>query len=263
LGVKFIESLKGIVNIFRICLIVAILAGLAAGAVSFLKVQDIIVTTRAERDDWHKKDTDEAAAHVKTKASLKATTAKLDTTTKELTQTKSDLEAANSKVADLDKRNTDLTAKLDKTTGERDEAQQKLEAWRLVGMEPDQVKGMMAELAKTQKAKEALIGENKLLASKVDEWEKRWNDFFLNDAPVLLPTGLRGKILVVDPRYDFVVLDIGKDQGAKERGVMMVDRGGKLLGKVRIKSVSENRSIANILPDWKRGEINEGDEVLY
>jgi hypothetical protein len=53
---------------------------------------------------------------------------------------------------------------------------------------------------------------------------------------VLLPTGLRGKILAVDPKYDFVVLNIGEDQGAKERGVMMVDRDGKLLGKVRIKS---------------------------
>jgi hypothetical protein len=247
----------------RICLIVAIVAGLAAGAVSFLKVQDIIVTTRAERDDWHKKDTDEVAAHTKTKANLKKTQATLDTTEKELAQTKSDLDAANSKVADLDKKNVDLTAKLEKTTGERDDAQQKLEAWRIVGLEPDQVRGIIADLEKTRQAKEVLIGENKLLVSKVNEWEKRWNDFFLNDAPVLLPAGLRGKILAVDPKYDFVVLDIGEDQGAKERGVMMVDHDGKLLGKVRIKSVSKDRCIANILPDWKRGEINEGDEVLY
>jgi len=247
----------------RICLIVAIIAGLAAGAVSFLKVQDIIVTTRAERDDWHKKDTDEAAAHVKTKANLKATTAKLDTTEKELTQTKTDLEAANTKVADLDKHNTDLTAKLEKATGERDEAQQKLEAWRIVGLDPDQVKGIIADLEKTRKAREALIGENKVLVGKVNEWEKRWNDFFFNDAPVLLPTGLRGKIIAVDPKYDFVVLNIGEDQGAKERGVMMVDHDGKLLGKVRIKTVSKDRCIANIMPDWKRGEIIEGDEVLY
>lgn len=250
-------------KLFRISLIIAILAGLAAGTITFMKVQDIIVTTRNERDDWHKKDTDEIAAHTKTKATLKTTQAKLDTTEKELAQTKSDLDSANAKIADLDKQKTDLTAKLAQTTGERDEAQQKLEAWRILGLQPEEIKAMVAELDKTRKAKEALIGENKLLVGKVNEWEKRWDDFFGGAAQVILPTGLRGKILAVDPKYDFVVLDIGEDQGAKARGEMMVDHDGKLLGKVRIQTVSKDRSIANILPDWKRGEINEGDEVLY
>jgi hypothetical protein len=249
--------------LFRICLAIAIVAGLAAGAVTFFKVQDIIVSTRAERDDWHKKDTDEIAAHTKTKATLKTTQAKLETTEKELAQTKSDLDGANAKVAELDKHNTDLTAKLEKTIGERDDAQQQLEAWRIVGLKPDEVKALIADLEKTRKAKEALIGENKLLASKVVEWENRWTNFFNASAEVLLPAGLRGKILAVDPKYDFVILNIGEDQGAKERGVMMVDHDGKLLGKVRIKTVYKDRSVANILPDWKRGDIDEGDEVLY
>jgi hypothetical protein len=249
--------------LFRISLVIAILAGLAAGAVTWFKVQDIVVTTRTERDDWHKKDTDEAAAHVKTKATLKTTQAKLDTTTKELAQTKSDLDNANAKVEELDKRSTDLTAKLEKTTGERDDAQQQLEAWRILGLKPEEIKAIEADLAKTRQAKDALIGENKLLADKVKEWENRWNDFFLGSAPVLLPAGLKGKVLTVDPKYDFVILDIGENQGAKERGVMMVDRGDKLLGKIKIKTVYKDRCVANILPDWKRGEIEEGDEVLY
>ena len=241
--------------LFRICLAIAIVAGLAAGAVTFFKVQDIIVNTRAERDDWHKKDTDEIAAHTKTKATLKTTQAKLDTTEKQLAQTKSDLDNANAKVEELDKAKTDLTAKLAKATGERDDAQEKLEAWRILSVTPEEVKAMEVNLTKIQQAKEALTGENKLLVAKVNEWEKRWNDFFGDVGPVLLPAGLRGKIVAVDPKYDFVVLNIGEDQGAKERGVMMVDRGGKLLGKVRIKSVFKDRCVANILPDWKRGEL--------
>jgi hypothetical protein len=44
---------------------------------------------------------------------------------------------------------------------------------------------------------------------------------------------------------------------------MMVDRDGKLLGKVRIKSVSKDRCVANIMAGWKNGEVMEGDEVLY
>ncbi len=57
----------------RICLIIAIVAGLAAGAVSFFKVQDIITTTRQARDEWNGKYTNEFAAHTKTKATLKKT----------------------------------------------------------------------------------------------------------------------------------------------------------------------------------------------
>jgi len=246
----------------RICLIIAIVAGLAAGAVSFFKVQDIITTTRTERNEWHKKDDAEVAAHTKTKKTLKETAAKLDATEKELAQTKSDLDSANGKVADLSKRNEDLTAKLAKTSSDLDDAQAKLQQW--AGLpDPPMIRGIIADLEKTQKAKEAVIGENKLLAAKVTEWENRWNNFFHDNTPVLLPTGLRGKIIAVDPKYDFVVLNIGEDQGVKERGVMMVDRDGKLLGKVRIKSVSKDRCVANILPSWKNGDVMEGDEVLY
>ena len=75
--------------------------------------------------------------------------------------------------------------------------------------------------------------------------------------------GLRGKIVAVDPKFNFVVINIGENQGAKQRGVMMVDKDGKLLGKVRITSVTKDECVANILPDWTRGEIMEGDEVLY
>ncbi len=246
----------------RICLIIAIVAGLAAGTVSFLKVQDIIVTTRTERNEWHTKDDTEVREHTKTKKTLKDTAAKLDTTEKELTQTKSDLEGANGKVADLTKRNEDLTGKLAKTSSDLDDAQAKLQAWSGLP-DPPMIRGIIADLEKTLKAKEALIGENKLLAAKVREWENRWYSFFKDDAEVPLPVGLRGKIIAVDPKYDFVVLNIGEDQGAKERGIMMVDREGKLLGKVRIKSVLKDRCVANLLPDWTRGEIMEGDEVLY
>jgi hypothetical protein len=246
----------------RICLIIAIVAGLAAGAITFTQVKDIITTTRAARDDWHNKDDQEVAAHTKTKKNLKDTTAKLDKTEKELAQTKSDLDAANGKVADLTKKSDDLTAKLDKTTSERDDAQAKLQQWSGLP-DPPLIRGIIADLEKTRKAKEVVVSENKLLVAKVTEWENRWHNFFHDDTAVLLPTGLRGKIIAVDPKYDFVVLNIGEDQGVKERGEMMVDRDGKLLGKVRIKSVSKDRCVANILANWKRGEVMEGDEVLY
>ena len=247
----------------RICLIIAILAGLAAGILTFTKVQEIITTTRTQRNEWKAKDDKEVAEHNKTKKSLKDTETKLATTTKTLEATKGELEASKNEVDELTKTKTDLTAKLEKANAEKDDAEQHLEQWRLLGQTTEQVKETYAERDNLKKTRDALIGENKLLAAKVVEWTNRWNDYFQGSEDVLLPTGLRGKIVAVDPKFNFVVLDIGEEQGAKRRGVMMVDRDGKLLGKVRITSVTKDKCVANILPDWKRGEMMEGDEVLY
>jgi hypothetical protein len=122
---------------------------------------------------------------------------------------------------------------------------------------------MIADLKALDKERKALVAENKLLLISRNELQARLEDLIDPNSAVPLPDGLRGKILAVDPKYDFVVLDIGEDQGVKRRGEMMVDRDGKLLGKVKIYSVQKDRCVANIMPGWNQGEILEGDEVLY
>lgn len=249
--------------LLRICLIIAIVAGLAAGGLSFVKVQDIIVTTRAARNDWNNKYTAENQKRLKADKDLASTKKELDTTKKDLAQTKTELEASNAKVSELDKHNSDLTAELEKTRADRDTAQQKLAQWDQVGLEPGKVKALIENLDKAKKALAAVNSENKILAATLKDTKNELAKLIDPNREVLLPAGLRGKVLAVDPKYDFVVLDIGDDQGAKERGEMMVNRGGKLIGKVRISSVMKDRSVANIMPDWKSGEVMEGDEVLY
>ena len=78
-----------------------------------------------------------------------------------------------------------------------------------------------------------------------------------------MPAGLKGTVLAVDPKYNFVVLDIGEDKGALERGEMLVNHSGRLVAKVRISSVEKNRCIANIMPGWGNADVMEGDQVLY
>ncbi len=78
---------------------------------------------------------------------------------------------------------------------------------------------------------------------------------------VKLRADLRGKILVVDPKWDFVVLNIGQNQGVLEDGELLVSRDGKLVAKVIVRSIEKDRCIANLVPGWKLGEVIEGDEV--
>ena len=248
--------------LLRICLIISLVAGFVAGGVGFITVKDIIVTTRAARDDFHNKYTQETTARKTAETKLKKSQADLATTTSKLTETQSQLEAANTKNTELDKQNTDLTAKLTKMTDRADTAEQKLEQWSQLPP-PEQIKGIISDLTKTREARDAVVAENKILLVSRNDLQNRWDRIFGSTAPVILPTGLKGKVLAVDPKYDFVVLDIGEDQGAKERGEMMVDRRGKLLGKVRITKVEKDRCVANVLPGWQRGEIMEGDQVIY
>jgi hypothetical protein len=44
-------------------------------------------------------------------------------------------------------------------------------------------------------------------------------------------------------------------------GELLVSRDGKLVAKVVVRSIEKDRSIANVVPGWKLGEVIEGDEV--
>ena len=69
--------------------------------------------------------------------------------------------------------------------------------------------------------------------------------------------------MAVDPKYDFVILNIGREQGVLENAKMLVNRDGKLVGRVQITNVEPNRSVANILQEWKQDELMEGDQVIF
>jgi hypothetical protein len=78
-------------------------------------------------------------------------------------------------------------------------------------------------------------------------------------------SGLTGRILAVNPGWNFVVLSVGDRQGAATGGVMIVTRGGEPIGKVRITSIEPSTSIADLVPgSVRRGiSIQPGDTVVY
>ncbi|MGA3182489.1 MAG: hypothetical protein ABSF38_19340 [Verrucomicrobiota bacterium] len=249
--------------LLRICLIIALAGGLAVGVVNFVKVKAVITNTIAERDS---EKTAKLAAQddaKKTHATLKTTQAKLDTTTRELAQTKTELEEANGKVTDLQKQNGELAAHLKETQAARDKSDQELSKWTQLNVTPQQVIQTIADLKKTIAERDQFIAENQLLNKKNVELKDELATLTGKEENPPLPAGLKGKIVAVDPKYAFVVLDIGDDKGVVPRAVMLVARDGKFIGKVQISKVEGNQSIANIMPAWRQGPIMEGDQVLY
>ena len=179
----------------------------------------------------------------------------LDDTQKQLVTTKAQVESEQ-------KRANGLKQDLDKTRLELTEAQQELSRWKLVGLDPSQIKDLIASEKTLRTANQAMQGENKLLSKKVVDQAKRILELTGTQEDVPLPPTARGKVSVVDPKWGFVVLNVGEKQGVEKNGVLMISRNARLVAKVRIMSVEAERSVANVMPGWKLGEVMEGDLAI-
>jgi len=247
----------------RIFLILAILTGLGAAGVTFFKLKDTLVAAQDARDDYYKKMNDEKAAKEKEMAAHKKTQATLATTQNTLKTTQAALEAQTAKVADLDKQVTEQKTRLTEVTTARDAAQQQLEVWRQIGMTPQQVLQQGVKLKDTEKQRDAFTLENKLLTQKLEETKDILASVIGSNDVVRLPPNLRGTIVAVDPKYNFVVLNIGRSKGAAARGEMLVNHDGRYVAKLAITSrVTDTECVANIIPGSATGSVQEGDEVI-
>lgn len=248
--------------LIRISLILAIIAGIAVGVLNIVKVKTIIETTRKERDDWHSKYDTTYAELTKTKATLKQTQTELADTKQQLDSTKKDLAAANSKVNDLTKQVATLTDNLNKANSDLEDAKIALEKYKSAFPTPELALSAAKDLKAAQDREGAVEDEKKVLQRELVRVKNKLAVYEDPNKPVSLPANLLGKVLVADPKWDFVVLNIGADQGAMERGQLLVNRDGHLVAKVVITSVQKDRCIANVMPGWKLGDVLEGDQVI-
>jgi hypothetical protein len=247
----------------RIVLIVALVAGLASVALNLVKVRDKITTLITERDDWKSKFTKTDAELRTTKSNLETATKKLKETETELASTKDERDKAVAEAEAQKKQAAGLADQLRKTKEALDDAQARLAAWDALGIQPEQIKEVLAQLKQAQKEREDSDRKLRLLTFQYGKATNELARYMTEGGYVApLPPDLKAKVVVVDPKWDFIVIDVGQDQGALEDGQMLVSRNGKLVAKVRIRSVDRDRSIANVVPGWKLSDIMEGDLVV-
>lgn len=81
----------------------------------------------------------------------------------------------------------------------------------------------------------------------------------------LAKQGLEGRVLAVNPAWNFVVLSIGDKQGVTNNSEMLLKRSGQYLGKVRITSVEPSTSIADIVANTLPAgvAVQPGDSVIF
>lgn len=259
---RSVESIENHTMLIRISLIVAIVAGLAIGALNFVVVRDKITTLQTDLANTKATLATTQSELAKTKGDLTRTKTDLAETKKTLETTSAERDKAVDDAAVQTKRAGQLSDELAKTKKDRDDAQADLAAYKISGFTPEQVANLGKTLKQTQDGLAAMQSENKILARKIDRLSYELAKYKGSNIVVYLPATLSGKILVSDPKWDFVVLNIGEEQGVKTDGELLVNRDGKLVAKVIVRSIQKNRAIANVMPGWKLGEVLEGDQVI-
>ena len=184
---------------------------------------------------------------------------------REANNAKTRLSKAESDLVDQRQRADGHEANANKLQAELVDARKFSESWRLFQQANGtqvQIRQKLATFADVNNQRANFLAENVILLSQIEKIGVELSRYTGTSVKVSLPQNLHGTVTAVDAQFDFVVLDIGESQGAREHGELLVSRGEKLIGKLRILDVKKDHSIANILPDWKQGEIQTGDLVI-
>jgi septal ring factor EnvC (AmiA/AmiB activator) len=246
----------------RIFLLIAIVAGLTAGVLNFVKVKENITVLRTDL-----KTTQDNLASTKTdlnntKSTLAKTESDLKRTTQQLAAAVAERDKAVKAEALAQQRAQKLTDEMTDVRKKLDDAQAELAAYKVAGMTPLEVANANKQIKELQNTLNALRAENKILGTTIRNLKSELAIYRDPDSRPSLPATLHGKVVVYDPKWEFVLLDVGEDQGVVVNGELLVNRNGKLIAKVIVRSIQKDRCIANIVSGWKYGELIEGDSVI-
>lgn len=246
----------------RICLIVAIVAGLAVAGLNFVKIKETITTLKESLASEISQKEAAQTELASTKKNLDQTTKERDAAKAEIASTQEERDKAVAEAENQTKRASRIADELAKTKQDLGDSQGEMAAWKALGISVDKVGTMITELKRVKEERNTIAEANRISEQKVASLKNRLMQYEDENYRVELPSSLQGKVLVADPKWDFVVLNIGQNQGLLENGVLLVNRNGRLVAKVQVRSVQPDRAIANVLPNWKLGEVMEGDQVI-
>ncbi len=129
------------------------------------------------------------------------------------------------------------------------------------GLTPPVIRRINTDLPKATNELSTLKAEQRVLMTQHVKAVGELQSFLNPKGAVALPS-LSGKVSAVDPKWDFVILDIGANHGLLKNGELTVSREGKLIARVKVARVETDYAIANVMPGFKKSEIKEGDAVL-
>lgn len=246
--------------LLRIALIIALAVAVAGLGLSFVlrqRVNDL----SAQRDQFRTERDEAQQAERQAKTETAQAKKEAKEASDKLAETEQQLADVTKKATELEERGTRLASDLERTTTERNTAQQKLARWEATGIQPDQILDVKAEARKLKAERDAYAEEKTVMSREIARITEKLHIYEGVITEVTMPD-VRGAVVAFDKQYRFVVLNLGSDQGLKETGKMVVSRNGNLVAKVQLVRVEPQRAVGNIMSDWANAEVQAGDEIM-
>ena len=245
----------------RAILILAMLISAGSVALAFL-VGGNLNTVKEERDtalDAQQVAEDERAL---AERNLEEAREDLDNANSRLSQAEDALAQARSALTEQMERADDAETRLTEVITERNNINIELQKWRLTGLSVDQVLTLRDDLSNAKREVAALNAENRELGREVTVLDNRLKLFEEEDYEVKIPASIDARVTAVDPKFAFVVLDVGANRSVLEKAKFSISRGNKLIAKVQVSNVESGLSYANVLPGWNAADIRPGDRAI-
>jgi chromosome segregation ATPase len=249
--------------LLKVSLIIAILASIGTLVLSHLQVADKVKEVQDNLQTTQGNLTTARRELDTARKEKKKVSEEKDQLSKELAEAQSNLETATSKWKEQEARAVRFETNYNKASADLLRATRDLASWNALQIPIDQVHAKLADLRKAEEANAVLAEEKKVMARAVTDLKLRLKKYEKEgEAEEVVMEAMKGKILAVDPKWEFVVINLGSNHGAKERGELLVSRKGRLVSKIRISRVEADRSVANVLPEWTGPEKVEVEDVV-
>lgn len=111
--------------------------------------------------------------------------------------------------------------------------------------------------------KNQLEERNEQLAAQVSRYEEVVSAKGINiDDPIDgAPPERNGRVLEIDRPTQLVLVSIGYDEGLRPGHLLDVTRGGRYVGRLKVRKTETDRAVAEIMTDYSEGILQEGDRV--
>ena len=256
----------------KIFVIVAVVLSLATAALGFLN-KTKLSESRADAAKYKDDSETNAKKIAQTAAELKSTTEKLalassysEKSASQVVELRTQVTKATGDLTDVQKQVTDKDAVITQQKSDIEAKDSRItELEKKVSTMAQPANDPTADLKKQLDEKEILTTG---LQSKLKDQQTQLETLKEREdqrRKQQMKKGLEGRILAVNPAWNFVVLSLGDRNGVVNNSEMLIKRGSQLVGKIRITSVEPSTSIADILANSIRPgfAVQPGDNVIY
>lgn len=260
----------------KISLVISIIITLVTAGLGFMTnsrvqaLQSSLSSTKSELGNTK-------TSLTKAQGDLKTRTEELATATKTIEDQKTQVAAAERAMTEAkaaaDKAAQEVTAKVaevERLTGELKKISDA--SGQPGGMNPTELAEKLAAMTEQLNKAQTDLAEARTLQEtatrQADEARAQLSDAnnrIKSYRENIVTSNLRGRVVAVNPGWNFVILSVGDRQGARVGATLLVTRGGQNVARVRITSVEPGQSVADVVPgSMARGQtVQPGDAVVF